>query len=723
MTRKTTIALAIANALLLVFILVYERGTVSTGERAARSGQVLRSFVRDRVDRVELVRGEEPALVFERERPADDDVLAVGTWTIREPMAVAADEDAVDGLLGALEWLAARRTFDGVGAEDRARFGLDAPRFVVRFRVRDERVELRVGGPAPTGEGVYVAIEGEDRAYVVEQDFVESIDHDLAHFRDKRLFRGFYPTGVERVEVGEHRFERAGGMWLVRAPVRGWANQGLVDGVVRITRELSATRFVAEPGELSRYGLDAPWRELVVSRGADVTEQRVARLRVGGPCGEHDAERYAVAGDSGPVVCVRESDVEALVLDPERVRETRLLPVTDDAIDAIVVTRGEARVEVRREGDQWKLRIGQGAATQRADADDGAVGAWLAALRDRRAVEIVEIAELPAGATDAAALVTLRVERRDEPALELRVTASDAEGVWLRRGDEEARVRFEASAFADLDVGPLRFRARQIFAGDPADAVRVSLSRGAREERAVRGEDAEWRLEAPIEAEADRVVVREIARQLATLRAERFVAQSASVEHGLAAPFARVRVELRPREGEPRELALDLGAPTEDGRFARAGEAGVVFVIASDRAQALTRELVGLDLLAVDADALESLRLERGEEVVELRREGTGWQLAGGGTPNEARTRALLERLATLRASAVSSYGPPGDAAAVRVVATRRASAEGERVVTLAFGEPVGSGDDAYLPAWREGLAVVYRVRPDAVRSALDYRP
>ena len=51
---RTTIVLGISAVLLLAFILVFERGSLSTHEREARKGRILDRFVRDRVTRIEL---------------------------------------------------------------------------------------------------------------------------------------------------------------------------------------------------------------------------------------------------------------------------------------------------------------------------------------------------------------------------------------------------------------------------------------------------------------------------------------------------------------------------------------------------------------------------------------------------------------------------------------------------------------------------------------------
>jgi hypothetical protein len=744
MSKNVTIVLAVLNAALLAFIFFVERGTLSTADVAGRSGQVLTRFVRDRVERVELARGDEEPIVLVRERDEDADELDLGTWRIAAPIEANADDDAVDSFLSALEWLSARRTLEDITSEDRSRFGLDEPRFTVRFSVADEEVELRVGGEAPTGEGVYASVEDRAKAWVVGQDFVESIDHDLSHFRDKDLFPAFYGGDARSVELERdglsYRFEKDDDVWRVRQPVEGWANAGLVDGLLRIPRELRASRFVAEePDDLATYGLAAPWRELSVTRPEDATGSRVARLIVGDVCGEHADERYARGGD-GPVVCVLTSDLSALEVDVERVREPRLLGVSNDAVEAVTLEVGGRELELRRasrddadaedvpaDAGGWELAVG---GAEPVAADEEAIAAWLDALREAR-VEAFEPVEGEPGHGLASPRAVLTVRRADaEEPLVVRLGAHDAEGAWVRRGDEAAVARFDASVAELLTAEALRFRDRALVDAEPGDARAVTVRRDGVEERAVRGEGGTWRLEAPIEAEADRVVVREVTRALAELRAARFVAAEPAPEHGLRDPSAvlTARFEGDGEDAEARTVTLRVGAETVEGAYARLGDEGPVFELDRATVEALERPLVSRDLLTVPAEELASLRLERGEETVELRREGGRWQLAGGGTPDPDRTRALLDRLSTLRASGVVRYGTPDgtlglEPPAVRIVATRRPGAEGPASTTLELGAAQGEGDEAFVPARRSDLDVLFRFRPELVRILREYRP
>lgn len=727
MTKTTVVVLAVVNAALLAFILIYERGTLATSDTAGRSNLVLRTFVRDRVDRVELVRGDDPAIVFVREREDDDDddVFSLGRWVIAGPVETSADDDAVDGLLSALEWLGQHRTLEGITSDDRERFGLAEPRFVVRYTVLAQVYELRVGGEAPTGEGIYVGVEGDGTAYVVGEDFIESIDHDLAHFRNKELFEGFYPVGTERVQVDSIVFEREDGVWRLRAPGTGWANQGLIDRLLRVTRELRAVRFVAEDAEnLSEYGLDAPWHELTVTRGEDVEAHRTAHLRVGDPCGEHDGERYAIDGDEGPVVCVEVSDLEALEVDRTRLREPRLIAVRDIDVRSIVLRAGGERIELSREEDNWKIFTGPGG--DRGEpvlADDAAVAAWLTELRDTRADVYEELDESAHGLGSPSVRLTIRLSGEDDAPLELRFGDVDDDGVWVVRGTEDAMVRFPAALAETLRVDALRFRARTVFEAEASDASRIDVTRGGIEERAVRGQGGTWNVEVPIEAEADRIVVREIARQLGALRAERFVAESATDEHGLSSPRVVVSTTFTPEEGEERSVTLLIGAETPDGSYAQLEGGAAVFLLAEDRVEPLLRSLVSLDLLTVDTEGLESIRFERGEELVVLRREGTEWRTEEGGTPDRTRLRAMLDRLGTLRALGVDSYADSIGPVDLRLVATRRPTVEGERTITIEIGPVQGDGDAAIVLLRRDGLGVVYTLRAQLARSLTAFAP
>lgn len=721
--KRTTLVLSIVAGALLAFILIFERGTLSTSDLARRSDHVLKRFIREEVSKVELVRGDAEAIVFEREPPKDDAIPGeLPDFRIAAPVAARADQNAVGSFLNALEWLMAKRTLEGIDEADRARFGLDRPRFVVRFRVAGQTVALRVGGEAPEGQGIYVGVEGEDRAYVVGDDFVESIDHDLSHFRDKALFpKDFYAIDANSIRLeGDGRtvrFEKEDDRWHVREPVSGFASAGAIDRLRRLAQRLEAERFVAEEArELSRYGLERPWRELTMRRPDDARGTKAIRLRVGSRCGEHTSERYALAGDEGPIVCVLTSALDALSLDENELRESRLLSAASESIEGIVLEGPSGTLELRREDAEWKIQRG----SEQVKADADAVTEWLAALRESRALAFEPIeGDTPGrGLARPSATLTLRRSDSDE-ALVVRLGEQTADGVWVRRGNEAALVRFDRAVAELFAATPLRFQDRALVDAEASEARRITLRKAGREERASRGEGGSWKLEAPLSADADRVIVRELARRIAELRAERFVAERPSAEHGLRTPSRTIGVEFG--EGEnARRVELRIGAETEGGAFAQLDD-GPVFVLGKDTVEALDVSLVSLDALTLDTADAESIRIEReGQLVAELRRDGDRWRTAEGAEPHAERTQALIDRLSTLRAAGVVRYGtdPALEQPAVRITVTRPSGA-----VSLELGEPRVENDEAFVPVRRSDLEVVYRIRPDLVASLRTYTP
>ncbi|MFK7990999.1 MAG: DUF4340 domain-containing protein [Sandaracinaceae bacterium] len=726
MSRRTTAILAILNLALLSFVYFVERGQLSTGDVLGRRGHLLTRFVRDRVERVALQRGEEPSIVFVRERAEeeDDGAIELGTWNLVEPLDVEADDDAVDSLLSALEWLDARRTLTEISDADREQFGLTSPRFVVRFTVADEQVELRVGDAAPTGEGVYAAVEGDSRAYVVGEDLVEALDHDVDHFRSRELFRGFYPSdalsmaldgGGPTIELVQEERQ-----WHVRAPVEGHAAESLVDTLSRVVREVRVARFVEDdPESLDPYGLSEPWRELIVSRSEDVSGPRRARLTVGAVCGEHEDERYARGGDDGPVVCVSASAVTTLEVDRAHLREARLTTLGADTVERIELTVGETSLELSRGEQGWEITTGDAEA---ASADDAAIAGWLTELRSSRVLAFDDNG--PDGHSLDRPRATLVLHRSDREA-EHRLVLGDAseDGVWLRRDAEPVAARLPMSVEPLLLTDALRFRQRRLVEEVLVGQARVvTLTSDGVEQRAVRVDDADWRLEAPMPTGANRVVVRDIARQLAELSATRFVTDTPTEEHGLATPSVVASVRFEPEEGEARTVTLAIGTQTVDGAYARLDGAGPVFEISRELYETVRKPLVSLDLMTVETEEIAQLRITRGTESVEVRREGAAWQTAEGESPDPAQTRALLDRLATLRGARLVAYAA-GEGAEVDVQVTRRAGTEGARTVTLHIGAVVGEGEDAFVPVWRDDPAVTLGFRPELVDVFRTYAP
>ena len=112
----------VIGALAAVIAVAVTSGRVTTGEREARSANVLSAFREDDITRL-ILTGKGKRWVLEREASGD---AGDSTWYLREPVQEAADAYAVDKLLGSLEFARWVRRIDEKDV-DRQRFGLESP--------------------------------------------------------------------------------------------------------------------------------------------------------------------------------------------------------------------------------------------------------------------------------------------------------------------------------------------------------------------------------------------------------------------------------------------------------------------------------------------------------------------------------------------------------------------------------------------------------------------
>ena len=743
MSKRTTVILAIVASAMLAYILVFERGTLSSGELDARRGRVLETFVRARVTRLSIERGG-TTLVLERQQEEEEtlETFDIGSWRITSPLASEADSDSVDGLLSAFEYLDSRRALSDLSPADLATFGLDAPRIRASFTVAGQEVHVLVGGDDPRGDGVYVQSDDATRAWVVGRDFVEALEHDVDHFRKKELFSGVRTRDASVLELvnsdTDVRLERVGGQWHLREPVNALARQSAVEEILDILVDARAARFlttsvaeaVAEPSRELRIERRVPEGE----EGGSADRATPLRLRIGGACPGHDGELVAVVGDEGPVVCVEAESVRALDASVDRLRETRLTAMRDDEVERIEVQRGDGSFEIARDEDAWELRVGE---DERA-ADEQAVADLMSALRASEADRWA-----PASADELAARglaqpsATLTLHRSDSESHEtILVGATDADGIWVRRGEEAQLAHYAAAAAAALASRAISFRARHLVDHDADDARSLRIVRGDAIETIER-RDGAWRVTAPIDAPADRVAARDVISALVDLTVVRFVAERADPAHGLEDPRAVIRAELEvvpqdaadddghDHEGEaepaaqPVTLELRIGAATEGGAFAQLVGDDAVFVVGGALVEQGLAPLVSRDLLGVAASDVSGVTIERPDgSRVALHREGDGWASATGPAAAEP-TAQLLDRIAALRATATTRYGDEPLGANTTTVVIERRSGEPQSMTIRLAASPEG---DTVL-ARREDLDVGFRLPASFAQAIASYAP
>jgi len=179
MSARVPIVLALVAALLLIYILAFERGRPSATEVESRSGLLVERLIRDRITAIRIATGDARALL-RREGEGFDE-----TWTLEEPRRSPADPEQVEDYVRNWEFSIPVRTLESPSDEDRREFGMDSPRGEVTFEMDRAEVRITLGSGTPVDGGGYVRIDDHPAIVVVGQEVVELFDRGWEEFAVK----------------------------------------------------------------------------------------------------------------------------------------------------------------------------------------------------------------------------------------------------------------------------------------------------------------------------------------------------------------------------------------------------------------------------------------------------------------------------------------------------------------------------------------------------------
>jgi hypothetical protein len=538
MSTRALAILSVIAAALLAYVLVFERGSVTSKELADRAGRVLPSFVREKVEKITVQRrGVE--VVLARKRDQD----GLGALELIAPIKAPADADASDRLLGELEWLSARRT-----VEDNGQFGLAKPRFRVSYVAGGQAHVLVVGNDDVHGEGLYVRVDQDPKVFVVPRAFLEVIDHEPGYFRDKTLFPELTIAWVNALNIRNgslvHEFSKQQKHWWLSD--KRYADEAKIDAMLQAMSSLRASREVEPQDEAAaKEALAHVTLRVDVSVVPDETREDkkplALSLEVAGACGK-DA-RYARVAQR--LVCIAASELAPFELGPAELIEPRLFRAPANEVTRFVISRGKDQLAWKRDGTKWKSDVD-------APADADAIESWLKDLGEARALRTKPVAGFVEQGK-------LRLELVGDQVEEIAYGALTDEGLPVHRTDESLLVLFPASVHDRLAPVRERFQSLALWGGhQPSDVV--SFDAQVRDKRR-RGTlvDGAWQTDAGSDQ------VRELVRALIASEALAYLGDSARPEHGLG--VGKLVLGVR---GD-KTLTLELGAATSRGIYARRG--------------------------------------------------------------------------------------------------------------------------------------------------------
>ncbi len=187
-----------------------------------------------------LALGEDQIVGLRIAKPGSDPLVLknlAGSWTVAEPKAMPADQDAVKSLVTTAASLNADRLIDDHPAS-MAEFGLVSPPLEVDVTVKGGTVnKVLFGSDTPSGSDSYARLESKPAVYTVISSTKSTFDKSVNDLRDKRLlpFNQDKLTAVSVTSKGpSFEFGKNGqSEWQITKPKPMRADTSQVDDLVR----------------------------------------------------------------------------------------------------------------------------------------------------------------------------------------------------------------------------------------------------------------------------------------------------------------------------------------------------------------------------------------------------------------------------------------------------------------------------------------------------------
>jgi hypothetical protein len=444
MKFKGTLILIVLCALLLVLVLVVDKGGSKSGDGAET--KKLFKVEEGKIRRIALTRSGSAIVAVRGDK----------RWTIEQPVQAEGNKEEWNGLALALSAFDYERVVEEKPT-DLARYGLDTPELVVTFEVEKGQVQkLELGAPNFSG-GSYYARRGNDpKVYLVSGYARDKFTTDLDRLRESAAMKfDVYAATAFRLDRpdGSLKFVKKNWNWFLETPVAGPADDNEFETVLRQCSELRAADPLdgVEPARLKQAFGPVRYR---VSVTLEQGEPHVLEIGAAAPFPANAGQVLALNVARNDYFTLPEAALGALDTPLEKLRSHDLARFYPFEVKGVTWESGGARTILAKAKDggwTWKRKEGD------TPLDGARVDEFLGRLRDLKVTAFLDAPD-PArlGLAQPAARIILDVESKAGVTL---LFGPAADGQRTARNSEYAfAVRFDEAAWRDLKFEPAAWR-------------------------------------------------------------------------------------------------------------------------------------------------------------------------------------------------------------------------------------------------------------------------
>jgi hypothetical protein len=344
-------------------------------------------------------------------------------WVITQPINAAADESALNSLVGDLVSARISNEFPPSG-NDLKQYGLAEPAVKLEIKLKSgqtHRVEL--GAKAPGDISAYAKIDGSQNVALVSSSLLNDADKSLNDLRDRSVIGAtqYELSSVKIVnESGGYELEKKESEWNIKSPVQGAADESQVSSLLGDLTGAKATEIVSENADdLAKYGLD----KSKISITAKLTTGAERTISVGSKV---DNNYYAKASDRPQIIKVDQAFYDKLNTKLSELRSKKFVKFDRDELKTIYVKNPNVTLVAEKKDDKWLI-------TEPADKKDKEASTFK--IFNPLETQATEVIDKPTG-TIAAKLakpaVEVRLTDKNGKTTILKISSADGDNVYLK---------------------------------------------------------------------------------------------------------------------------------------------------------------------------------------------------------------------------------------------------------------------------------------------------
>jgi hypothetical protein len=344
-----------------------------------------------------------------------------GKWVITQPVSAAADESALNSLVGDLVSARVEREFAASG--DLKNYGLAEPAVKLEIKLKNgqtRRVEL--GGKDVTDSSAYGRVDGGQIA-MLPASLLASADKSLDDLRDRSLLGATqYELTSLRVtnDAGGFELAKDNADWALKSPVQGPAEESAVTSLLGDLTAAKSAEIVSETADdLAKYGLDKSKTGLTVKLATGAERSVSIGSKV-------DDKFYARVSDRPQILKVEQSLLDKLNTKPGDLRSKEMVKIVRDDLKTISIKNPNGTLVAENKDGKWVV-------TAPADKKDKEAQTFkLFTPFESKAAEVLDKAPASALAKLAKPAVEVRLTDKNGKTTLVQISSADGDDCYVR---------------------------------------------------------------------------------------------------------------------------------------------------------------------------------------------------------------------------------------------------------------------------------------------------